>query len=166
MSNEVSYIQENECQVCSKYQLPTLAVDAAVINEKGEVLMIKRKGETFKGYWAFPGGRMDYGESPESGVLRELKEECNLDGEDPELIGVFGKKGRDPRKHTVSIFYYVKVKDVSTLQAGDDAGEAKWIPVSDLQTKKYELAFDHSELVRTFVDWQSRRYKNKKTKCN
>jgi 8-oxo-dGTP diphosphatase len=48
--------------------------------------MIKRKGQPFKGYFAFPGGFVDYNEEPQQGCLRELKEECNLDGKSIELV--------------------------------------------------------------------------------
>lgn len=42
-------------------------------------------------------------------MLRELKEETNLSGRDPLLVTVAGNPGRDPRKHVVSVMYYVTV---------------------------------------------------------
>lgn len=46
----------------------------------------------------------------------------------PQLIGVYGKPTRDPRKHVISIFYFVKVEDFTTLRGGDDAiGKKKTI---------------------------------------
>lgn len=49
-------------------------------------------------------------------MLRELKEETNLSGRDPLLVTVAGNPGRDPRKHVVSIMYYVTV-DVRTTRS-------------------------------------------------
>ena len=69
---------------------------------------ITRGNDPFKGHYAFPGGFVDYGEDPEVGVLRELQEECGIDGaSDTKLITVAGKPDRDTRGHTVSIFYHV-----------------------------------------------------------
>ena len=72
-------------------------------------MLIERGNEPFKGKLAFPGGFVDYGENPEAACLRELKEECSIEGdaESIELIAVAGEPTRDPRKHVVSIFYAV-----------------------------------------------------------
>lgn len=51
----------------------------AIVVRDGRVLMVKhcQHGE---GWWCLPGGRQEPGESPEQGVLRELREECNVNG--------------------------------------------------------------------------------------
>jgi 8-oxo-dGTP diphosphatase len=51
-----------------------------------DVLLIKRAHEPFKDHFAFPGGFVDYNEDPLEGCLRELKEECNLDGTSIEFV--------------------------------------------------------------------------------
>jgi 8-oxo-dGTP diphosphatase len=52
---------------------------AAIVNEKGEVLVSQRKqGTHLEGYWEFPGGKLEQGESPESALSRELKEELGI----------------------------------------------------------------------------------------
>ncbi len=53
-------------------------IDAAgglVINERGEILLIKRRGK-----WDLPKGKTEPGESPEQTALREVEEECGLTG--------------------------------------------------------------------------------------
>ena len=62
------------------YRNPALTVDAVAVRtcEDGlEVLLIRRGEEPWKGCWAFPGGFVDYGEDPETAVVRELAEECS-----------------------------------------------------------------------------------------
>ncbi len=72
-------------------------------------MLITRKKATFFQCLAFPGGHVDYDEDPQEAVLRELKEECNVDGTRAKLVTVRGKKGRDPRYHVISIVYLVEV---------------------------------------------------------
>ncbi len=61
--------------------LPTVLVAAAaLIDADGRVLIAKRpQGKSMAGLWEFPGGKVDPGELPETALVRELKEELNLD---------------------------------------------------------------------------------------
>eukprot|EP01112_Ceratiomyxa_fruticulosa_P019738 TRINITY_DN652_c0_g1_i13.p1 TRINITY_DN652_c0_g1~~TRINITY_DN652_c0_g1_i13.p1 ORF type:complete len:167 (+),score=36.28 TRINITY_DN652_c0_g1_i13:985-1485(+) len=133
------------------YRSPFLATDAAVVKKEGDVLSlltIKRKYDPFKGRLAFPGGFLEVCEEPHQGCLRELVEETNLVGKNPQLIGVYGNPMRDPRKHVVCIFYYVQVDDKSTLKAGDDAAHAEWVPFEKLSSDDSIFAFDHALLFK------------------
>ena len=57
-----------------------LVVACALINEYGNVLINERPvGKDYAGYWEFPGGKVDEGETPEEAIIRELKEEINID---------------------------------------------------------------------------------------
>ncbi len=64
-------------------------VSAAILeNKSGQVLIAKRKqGKKLAGYWEFPGGKVEEGESPEESLVRELKEEMNLDIEVHDFVG-------------------------------------------------------------------------------
>jgi 8-oxo-dGTP diphosphatase len=54
-------------------------VAAALTNERGEILLQKRPmGAQMGGLWEFPGGKLDPGESPEIGLIRELEEELGI----------------------------------------------------------------------------------------
>jgi 8-oxo-dGTP diphosphatase len=66
---------------------PTLlvVVAAALRGENGRILLQKRpEGRSMAGLWEFPGGKVELGESPESALARELKEELavTVDGSD------------------------------------------------------------------------------------
>jgi 8-oxo-dGTP diphosphatase len=57
-----------------------LVVACALINEYGKILINERPmGKDYAGYWEFPGGKVDEGETPEEAIIRELKEEINID---------------------------------------------------------------------------------------
>ena len=64
-----------------------LLVTAAVIFEKGKVLITRRpEDKAHAGLWEFPGGKVDPGESPEEALCREIREE--LDAE-IQITGIF-----------------------------------------------------------------------------
>ena len=50
-------------------------VSAVIFNQKAEVLLVKHKKH---GVWVYPGGHLEKNESPDEGVLREVKEETGL----------------------------------------------------------------------------------------
>ena len=51
----------------------------ALINHKNEVLISLRKNkEEYNGYWEYPGGKIESGETIEQGLIREIKEELNI----------------------------------------------------------------------------------------
>lgn len=67
------------------YVTPKVAVGAAVGNEKGELLLIKRADS---GVWLYPTGWCDVGYSAAEVVVKEVKEETGIDAEPLRLIAV------------------------------------------------------------------------------
>jgi acetyl-CoA carboxylase carboxyl transferase subunit beta len=58
-----------------------LAAAAVVINERDEVLLIRRGREPAKGKWSLPGGSVQRSETPAQAALREVREETGLEVE-------------------------------------------------------------------------------------
>ena len=140
------------CSKCGRddYQTPSVTVDAIAtrnIDDKLESLMIKRgsKPPEWEGMWAFPGGFVDYGEDPEDAVIRELLEETGVLGKYPMALTILGKPKRDPRKHCIGLFYLVEVDPNSKPVGGDDAVDAKWVDIKQLN--QHNVAGDHSEVI-------------------
>ena len=126
---------------------PALTTDCVVFNGKGELLLIKRGNDPFKGSYALPGGFVDVGEEVEAACRRELKEETGVvAGKDLIFFGVYSDPKRDPRGHTVSIAYLVLI-DNAVAKAGDDVAAVEW--VKDFAT--LDLAFDHDKIVADAV---------------
>ena len=65
-----------------------LPVVAALVEHEGAVILARNKGWP-EGWFGLVTGFLERGESPEAGVLRELKEELGLDGRIESLIGVY-----------------------------------------------------------------------------
>ena len=57
-----------------------LVVSVALINNANEILLSKRpKDKHLADFWEFPGGKVENGETPEIALVREIKEELNID---------------------------------------------------------------------------------------
>ena len=136
-------------QYTYEYPRPMLTADCMVTNSRGEVLLVRRGNDPFKGCWALPGGFMEMDETIEHCAVRELEEETHLkvSEKDLRLIGVYSAPGRDPRGRTVTAAYAVSGKWIEEsgkiAVAGDDAAEVRWWPLNALPP----LAFDHAEIV-------------------
>lgn len=61
-------------------ELKRLAVVAGILRDgAGRVLIAERLDDgPFKGFWEFPGGKIDDGEAPDAALARELAEEINI----------------------------------------------------------------------------------------
>lgn len=130
-----------EAQVEHLWSKPSLTCDGLVIRDR-KVLLIKRGREPFLGKYALPGGFVEYGESAEECVVREVREETGLETEVVRLVSAYSEMGRDPRGHFITLLYLLKVKG-GALKAGDDAESADFYDVEGLP----EMAFDHRQMI-------------------
>jgi 8-oxo-dGTP diphosphatase len=123
-----------------------LTVDIVVLSEvenKILILLIQRKNEPFKGNWALPGGFVDPNEDLIVAAERELREETGLTDVALHQLQTFGRPGRDPRGHMVTVVFYGFINNIEQVSAGDDAAAAEWFDISELP----DLAFDHLEII-------------------
>ncbi len=125
---------------------PWIGIDAIILNEnKTKILLIKRGSKTYHGIWGFVSGVVDWGEEIKETVIREAKEETNLDIEVIKFIGrYYDKKGRHPTKTMICLPHICKVIG-GRLEAGSDALDAKWFSLEEI--KKMDLAFDHKQML-------------------
>jgi 8-oxo-dGTP diphosphatase len=126
-----------------EYKNPALTVDCVVFNEDGELLLIQRKNEPFKGKYALPGGFVDYGETVEHAAVRELKEETGVEAQDLKIVGVYSDPDRDPRGHVVSVAYLIQFLVGAVARAGDDAATAQFVK----NWRELDFAFDHKKIL-------------------
>ena len=68
--------------------MKTINVVAAIIIKDNKVLATQRGYGEFKGGWEFPGGKIEEGESPEEALIREIKEELELNIEVNQLLEI------------------------------------------------------------------------------
>ena len=131
------------------YPRPMLTADCLVTNPAGEVLLVQRGRDPYRGCWALPGGFMEMDETLPHCAVRELQEETGLCVEEDSLrlVGVFSAVDRDPRGRTVTAAYATRVADGSEAHAGDDAAALRWWPLQALPP----LAFDHRQVIDAYL---------------
>ena len=66
--------------------MKTIEVVAAIIIKDGKVFATQRGYGEFKGWWEFPGGKIEGGESPQEALVREIREELDAEIEVGDLL--------------------------------------------------------------------------------
>lgn len=121
-----------------------------LIEREGELLLVKRAREPYRGRWDLPGGFLEEDEEPEDGALREALEETGLRIRLGRLVGVYHDRSGDD--HTFNAYYTAHVIG-GREQAGDDASDMRWFPVAKIPAS---LAFPgHTQAVMR--DWRKGR---------
>ena len=112
----------------------------AVIVDAGNVVLVRRRYEPLAGRWSLPGGTLELGETLETGVAREMREETGLDVEVGPVIEVFDRILLDAesrvRYHFVLVDYLCWPVG-GDLQAGSDVDAA--ILVDPASMDAYDL---------------------------
>jgi len=126
------------CERCGQvlYENPIPATCLIVSPSAGKVLLVKRGVEPKIGMWCLPGGFMELDETPESGALRELREETGLIGRQLRLLGARSTHSRQYQT-VLMMGYWVKSYDGQPI-AGDDALDARFFDTGQLP----EIAFE------------------------
>lgn len=93
--------------------------------------MIRRGKDPGRGLWSIPGGRVEHGEYLSQALVREVKEETNLDIEVRELLGIL-EVPADP--------HYVILDHVATLvggeaEPGDDVDDVEWVGFEEIDRR-------------------------------
>ncbi len=125
---------------------PRVAVDALILIDD-KLVVVRRGHAPYKGRYALPGGFVEFGETTEQAVRREVLEETNLRTRVRSFVGVYSTPDRDPRGHTVSVAYEMK-KVGGKLRSGSDAAAVRLFPLSRVP----RLAFDHWKIVSDFKE--------------
>ena len=128
---------------------PLLTIDAVILlNNKKDIVLIRRKNPPFQGQFALPGGFVDIGETVENACIREVKEETNINVKILKLIGVFSDPKRDPRGHTITVAFLCEpLTKKEKPKALDDAADLEIVSLKELSS--FELAFDHMEIIKS-----------------
>ena len=82
----------------------SVPVAIAVVEDAGRVLIGRRpKGKPLGGYWEFPGGRVEPGETPEETAIRECQEETGLR---VDVVGTYGCHEHEYSYDHVKLYFF------------------------------------------------------------
>jgi 8-oxo-dGTP diphosphatase len=108
---------------------------AALIHDKGRLLLVKRKNEPSQGLWSAPGGVVELAEKVEDAVKREVDEETGLRIEVDRILTVLNYIIKDKndrvRFHYVVIYFLARALG-GKPKASTDAEDVRWIPLDEV----------------------------------
>ena len=139
------------------FDVPLMTVDMSifsVINERLQVLIVKRAQYPSKGKWALPGGFVDIkkDKSLDETAKRKLKTKTGVAAPYVEQVETFGGPKRDPRGWSVTVAYMALISAEGVELVSDEASEEViWVPVDEVRGK-YKLAFDHQEIFEVCME--------------
>jgi len=125
-----------------------IAVKSFVMNEKNELLLIKRRdNDPHKpGMWEVPGGRLELGENPFKGLKRETKEETGLDVEILNPLGVHHFT-RDDKLNITMITFLCKPISHSVILSKEHT-QYLWTNIEKSISKLHSAFYEEVELIK------------------
>ena len=144
------YIEnKTQPQVCSgcknkSYNNASPTVDILLFDEQGRALIAERGIEPAKGRYDLPGGFVDYGETFEEALAREVKEELNLtldDFSNPVFVQsqvadyTFSKE----TKQVLGCTFAAKLLTAKSITPHDDVASVRFVSLDELDSIKWSL---------------------------
>jgi mutator protein MutT len=124
------------CQSCGQrlYINMAAAVVAVIYNDKGELLLTRRKNNPFAGMLDLPGGFVNIGETAESAVIREVKEELKIEVFEYKFMGTFPNEYvfGGMQYFTEDIVFLCKIADFSSISANDDVSGYEFMAINKI----------------------------------
>lgn len=117
-----------------------LAASGIILQDK-KILLLQRSQytENYPEFWGCPGGRAEAGETAEQNVIREVKEECNLDFTPTEIIKIGIWQDRKYYLFLGNWIGDIKIQELEVL-------DYNWFSFEE--AIKLNLAFDNKEILQ------------------
>ena len=113
--------------------MKTISVVAAVIRKEDKIFVTARGYGEYKGWWEFPGGKIENGESPEEALIREIREELDSEIQVGKLIDIIEYDYLE--FHLSMKCYFCKLLSGKLILK--EAEEAKWLTKDALNSVKW-----------------------------
>ncbi|PKE32686.1 8-oxo-dGTP diphosphatase MutT [Rahnella sp. AA] len=118
--------------------LKQLNIAAGIIrNSAKEIFITQRDASShMAGFWEFPGGKIEAGETPEQAVIRELQEEVGIDAEAPVLLKTLEHRFPD----RIITLYFFLVEEWQGEPYGKEGQPKRWVKQSELKAEEFPPA--------------------------
>ncbi len=124
------------CKTCNfvYYINPAPAVIAIIVNQHKQILFARRKHDPGIGSLDLPGGFVDCNETAEQAVIREVKEEVNLDVVELSFVGTYTNQYyyKGIVYFTTDLAFICQVSQLVQLTANDDVASVEWHKLEDV----------------------------------
>lgn len=123
----------------------------AVVYHLGQVILIQRKTAPNIGWWGFPGGHVEMGETALQAATRELFEETGVIARPLEYLTNVDVLLRDPAGMVQKQYLLTAVLcayESGTPVPDDDALQARWLPVDEIENRGLELIDQVGDVAR------------------
>ena len=112
---------------------------AGIIIENNKILLIEHLKKNKK-YWLVPGGGVDWGESTAEALIREYKEETNLDITVEKFLFLSETIAPDKKKHVINLYFQIKIikNSIYNMKLGDERNltDLKFITKEEIENIK------------------------------
>ncbi len=129
------------------FRHPLVGTSVIPILPDGRVVLVQRQDD---GSWGLPGGLVDWGETIQEAVVREVAEETGLRVvKIGRLVGVYSAPDRDPRIHSVCIVVEAHVDGAIAIQDTLEIQSAQPYALSELP--QGTLSHDHRQQLQDYL---------------
>ncbi len=130
-------------------QRPVVAIRAIVLDRQGRVLLLKRSNSEYgEGQWCLPGGKLDYNDTPENTLEKELREETGMAVSNPSFLFYQNSLPLQPGKmHCLNLYFACSCAGQVTLN--EESSEFVW--VSPQKALEYKPVFGAEEAIRRWM---------------
>ena len=147
-----------ECTACTYlYYHSSVAAVVGIIEHEDKIIITRRANDPGRGLLAIPGGFVEHGESLEQTLIREMREELNLEVTDPVYLASFASQYlfRDVHYHTAVAYFVIAGSDITNLRAADDIDHFEFIRPDDVDRNRLAFEADRQALIR-YRGWCAR----------
>lgn len=122
---------------------PIPVVRAIIVDEAGRVLLLRRANTGYgQGAWCLPGGKIDHGQTIAEALVREVREETELEVTRAELLLLQDSLPQAPGgMHCINFYFRCRAR--GALRLNDESSASAWIAAAELADR--DIAFRNGE---------------------
>ena len=113
-----------------------VGIGAVIVNQGGKLFLSKRgkRAQNEKGKWELPGGALEFGDTFEGTIVREMMEEFDITVGIVDSLEPFNHVISDEHQHWVALCYICKlIKGVPKIMEPDKSEQIGWFDISELE---------------------------------
>lgn len=136
-----------------------VGIGAVILNKDEKIFLAKRgrKAKNEKGKWECPGGSLEFGESFENALIREMKEEFNIDIEIIDQLATFNHIIPEEKQHWAALAFICRIKNgTPKILEPKKCEEIGWFSIKEM--KKMPLTIASAHRLKQILD---RKYPNR-----